>query len=83
MITGTSGAISIDLTELWRDHWLRAWEDIGRLVALHVNEEHIPKHELPRWGVGDLGHCECFNCRVVTAWQRRHEPIKTPRRCRR
>ena len=78
---GTTGSITIDLNEIWRQHWARMWKDLGRLISLHANEEHIPTHELPNFGAGrDVGFCECFNCRVVTAWQKRHDPIVLPRR---
>jgi hypothetical protein len=71
--TGTTGTIVIDLGELWYEHWVRAWRDLGKLVWLHANEEHIPTHEMPNFGFGGpVGHCECFNCRVVDAWRRRY-----------
>jgi hypothetical protein len=61
----TTGLISIDLAELWRAHWLRAWGDIGRVHYMRETETHIDYHDrAPAW----MGPCECFSCRVELAW---------------
>lgn len=78
----TGGTITIDLYEVWQWHWSRAWKDLGRLVSMRENEEHIPTHEPLRFHDGVVGFCECFNCRVVTAWQKRHEVISVKRKTR-
>jgi hypothetical protein len=76
--TGTTGSVTINLAEVWHWEWTRAWRDLGKLVDMRANEEHIPRelHKL-FLGPSDLGHCQCFNCRVVTAWGKRHEPADT------
>jgi hypothetical protein len=74
MATGTTGTITINLDEIWRAEWERMWRDLGKLVWYHAHEVHIPR-ELHTLFMGpvDLGHCQCFNCRVVTAWGKRHD----------
>lgn len=79
MTTGSTGIVTIDLKEIWFRHWLRMWSDIGRVHYMREMEEHIPQHEVPRFLTGDCGWCECFNCRVTTAWNKRYALVQTGR----
>lgn len=70
----TPSTITIDFYDVWRQLWLREWDDLGCLIAMRERREHIDKHEPlqidPRRAGG---WCECFNCRVVDAWEHRHD----------
>lgn len=74
--TATSGSWTIDLYENWVWHWARAWSDLGRLIEAHANEEHIEKHAQEKFNwLGAGSWCECWNCRVVYAWEHRHDHL--------
>lgn len=61
----STGMVSINLDELWRHEFARAWEDIGELVAHGLPAE----HEIDRFfypGRGGIA-CMCFPCRAHAA----------------
>lgn len=70
----TSGLVVINIYDHWCHEWGRAWSDVGRLAWHHQTETHIAGHEVVRGG-----WCECWECRVYVAWQKRYEPIVRPK----
>lgn len=70
----TPSTITIDLYDVWRHYWLREWDDLGCLIAMRERREHIDKHEPFQFDSRKSGGwCECFNCRVVDAWEHRND----------
>lgn len=72
----TAGRIVIDLVALYRDAWVQAWADIGRLHFLKETGGELHSHKPLDLGPGGPP-CQCFPCRVQRAW---HWWVPEPKR---
>ena len=67
----TTEKVLIDMHTVWSRFFAREWADIAELIRRQESREHMG-HDNKNYILRGAW-CECFDCRVVLAWENAHK----------